>query len=167
MVGAGERAVSANPGERSSTGNGSHAIVENHLITTHCPLLGVTEHKFFNRLELGVVPHRVVHGLDVGPPGQDNVHRRSAQPLDANCFAKTLPTPRLHRQVTGIDWSRWPSALGIRLSQRPDRLHEQNEICRHFSDLAAVIFDALMVSPFISPVSFTSCPACEAMVFEL
>ena len=38
---------------------------------------------------------------------------------------------------------------------------------RHFSDLAAVIFDALMVSPFISPVSFTSCPACEAMVFEL
>jgi hypothetical protein len=39
---------------------------------------------------------------------------------------------------------------------------------RHFAGLAAaVIFVAVMVSPFIAPVSFTSSPACEAMVFEL
>jgi hypothetical protein len=39
---------------------------------------------------------------------------------------------------------------------------------RHFTGLAAaVIFVAVIVSPFTSPVSCTSSPACEAMVFEL
>jgi hypothetical protein len=39
--------------------------------------------------------------------------------------------------------------------------------CRHFDGLTGeTIFVAVIVLPFISPVSCTSWPACDAMVFE-